>query len=136
MKFYLLKGGVVGYIYSLFSKEAPNLLTEKSLFRPMLIITGMWQTVGWGTIVYLAAISSISPSLYESAALDGANRLQRIWHITLPSIIPVITILFILRLGAVLNAGFDQIFNLYNPLVYEVADIIDTYVYPAYYRRF
>jgi putative aldouronate transport system permease protein len=95
----------------------------------MLIVTGIWKEVGWGTVIYLAAISSISPSLYESAEIDGAKRLQKIIYITLPSLIPVITILFILRLGRILNAGFDQIFNLYNPVVYKVADIIDTYVY-------
>ena len=121
--------GIVGYFYSLIGQEAPNLLTNPRLFRPMLIATGIWQSVGWGTIVYLAAISSIDPSMYESAAMDGANRLQQAVHITLPSLAPVITILFILRLGQILNAGFDQIFNMYNPLVYEVADIIDTYVY-------
>jgi putative aldouronate transport system permease protein len=95
----------------------------------MLIISGIWQSIGWGTIVYLAAITSIDPGLYESAAIDGANRFQRAAFITIPSLYPVMTILFILRLGAVLNAGFDQIFNLYNPIVYEVSDIIDTYVY-------
>lgn len=121
--------GIIGYFYSLIGQEAPNLLTNPRLFRPMLIATGIWQSVGWGTIVYLAAISSIDPSMYESAAMDGANRFQQAVHITLPSLAPVITILFILRLGQILNAGFDQIFNMYNPLVYEVADIIDTYVY-------
>ena len=95
----------------------------------MLISTGIWQGVGWGSIIYLAAMSSIDPELYESAAIDGASRLQAAWHITVPSLLYVMVILFILQLGQLLNAGFDQIFNLYNPLVYEVADIIDTYVY-------
>jgi putative aldouronate transport system permease protein len=121
--------GIVGYIYTLLGREAPNLLINKRLFRPMLILTGIWKDVGWGTVMDLAAFSSIDPGLYESAAIDGATRFQRAIFITIPSIIPVITILFILSLGAILNAGFDQIFNLYTPLVYEVADIIDTYVY-------
>lgn len=121
--------GIVPYISKLFGTEAPNLLISLRFFRPMLIVTGIWKEVGWGTVIYLAAISSISPSLYESAEIDGAKRLQKIIYITLPSLIPVITILFILRLGRILNAGFDQIFNLYNPVVYKVADIIDTYVY-------
>ena len=85
--------------------------------------------VGWGSIIYLAAISSIDPQLYEAAALDGAGRIQRIRHITLPSIVHVIVILFLLRIGDIMEAGFDQIFNLYNPLVYSVGDIIDTYVF-------
>jgi putative aldouronate transport system permease protein len=121
--------GIVGYIYTLLGREPPNLLTNARFFVPMLIGTGIWKEVGWGTVIYLAAISGIDPELYESASIDGANRFRRALHITFPSILPVVTILFILSLGGILNAGFDQIFNLYNPLVYEVADIIDTYVY-------
>lgn len=121
--------GIVGYLFTLFGREPPNLLASTRWFRPMMIITDVWKEVGWGTIIYLAAISSIGPELYESAVIDGANRFQRAVHITIPSIIPAITILFILRLGGILDAGFDQIFNFYSPLVYEVGDIIDTYVY-------
>ena len=121
--------GIVGYVYSLVGVTPPNFLTSPAHFRSILIITGIWQGVGWGTVVYLAALSGIDPALYESAAIDGANRFQMALRITIPSLIPVMTILFILRLGRVLNAGFDQILNLYNPLVYEVADIIDTYVF-------
>jgi putative aldouronate transport system permease protein len=121
--------GIVGYIYSLLGEPAPNILTSTQLFRPLLVVTYVWQSVGWGSIIYLAAMSGIDPELYESAAIDGANRFQQALRITVPSLIPVITILFILRLGQILNAGFDQIFNLYNPMVYPVADIIDTYVY-------
>lgn len=121
--------GPLGYLFSLMGRPAPNLLIDTRFFRPMLIVTGIWQSVGWGTIVYLAALTGIDPSLYESAAVDGANRFQMAMKITLPSLVPVMTVLFILRLGQILNAGFDQIFNLYNPLVYEVADILDTAVY-------
>ena len=121
--------GLIGWIWALFGKEAPLILTSLTAFRPMLIISGIWQGVGWGTIVYLAALTGIDPQLYESAAVDGANRFRMAIHITLPSLVPVMTVLFILRLGGILNAGFDQIFNLYNPLVYEVADILDTYIY-------
>lgn len=121
--------GIIAHIYRLFGSQAPNFLTSKQYFRPMLIFTGVWQGVGWGTIIYLASISSIDPGLYESASIDGANRLQRAVYITIPSLVPIMVILFILQLGRILNAGFDQIFNLYNPLVYKVADIIDTYVY-------
>jgi len=121
--------GIVGYVYRLLGRDAPNLLMSTRLFRPLLIMTAVWKEVGWGTVIYLAAISSVNPELYESASIDGANRLRKAMAITLPSIIPVITILFILRIGSILNAGFDQIFNLANPIVYEVGDIIDTYSY-------
>ena len=121
--------GPVGYIYTLLGKEPVNWLIFEPTFRGLLVVTGVWKGVGWGAIVYLAALSSIDPSLYESAAIDGTNRFQRAIHITLPSLIPVITILFILNLGNLINAGFDQIFNLYNPLVYSVADVLDTYIY-------
>ena len=104
-------------------------LGNKTTFVPTIIATHIWQTVGWGSIIYLAAIAGISPELYESAMLDGATRMQRIRYITFPSILPTVTVLFILSMGSILNAGFDQIFNLYNEAVYAVADIIDTYVY-------
>ena len=121
--------GIVSYVFSLLQQDAPLLLTNSQWFRPILISTGIWRDVGWGTVIYLAAISSVDPGLYESASIDGANRLQKMVHITVPSIAPAITIIFILSLGNIMEAGFDQVFNLYNPLVYEVADIIDTYVY-------
>jgi putative aldouronate transport system permease protein len=104
-------------------------LTNEALFVPILIASAIWRGVGWGSIVYLSAITGIDPQLYEAAEIDGAGRIQRMYHITVPSIVPVIVILFLLRVGNVLDAGFDQIFNLYNPLVYSVSDIIDTYVY-------
>lgn len=88
--------------------------------------------MGWGTIIYLAAIAGINPSLYEAASIDGANRLQRMWHITWPGLKSTVAILFILNVGAMMSSGgggFDQIFNLYNPAVYEKADILDTYIY-------
>jgi putative aldouronate transport system permease protein len=121
--------GLIGWIYNLFDKQAPLLLTDKNAFVPLLIITGIWKEVGWSAVIYLASLSSIDPGLYESASIDGANRLQKAFYITLPSLIPVMIILFILSLGRIMNAGFDQVFNLYNPVVYKVADIIDTYVY-------
>lgn len=98
-------------------------------YVPTLIATDVWAGVGWGTIIYLAAISGISPELYESAVLDGATRFQKTIYITIPSIAPTIVVLFIMRMGSILNGGFDQIFNTYNDAVLSVADIIDTYVY-------
>ncbi|HHW30561.1 MAG TPA: sugar ABC transporter permease [Clostridiaceae bacterium] len=121
--------GVVNYIITLFGGDPIHFLAEPKYFRSVLVITHIWQTMGWNSIVYLAAISSISTEQFDSAYIDGANRFQIIRYITIPSIASVITVLFILGLGNILNAGFDQIINLYNPVVYNVADILDTYVY-------
>ena len=121
--------GIIGYLYTVLGRDAPLLLTNQNVFRPILIATDVWKEAGWGSVIYLAAISSIDPTMYDVARIDGAGRVRQATAITLPSLLPVITILFILRLSYILDAGFEQIFNLYNPLVYEVADIIDTYVY-------
>lgn len=104
-------------------------LASNTWFRPLLIATDVWKSYGYGTIIYLAALTAINPALYESAAMDGANRFKQMIHITLPGILPTIVLLATLNLGSVLNAGFDQVFNLYNPIVYQTGDIIDTYVY-------
>lgn len=95
----------------------------------MYVISGIWQGAGWGSIIYLAAISGIDPELYEAARMDGAGRFRQIWHITLPCIKPTIAILLILRVGGMINVGFDHIYNLMNPAVLDVADVISTYVY-------
>lgn len=123
------QSGPIAQIAVWMGRPPPEVLITGSLFRPMLIITEIWKEMGWQSVIYLAALASIDPELYEAATVDGANRVQRAIHVTLPSLVPVITILAILRIGNLLNAGFDQIFNLYNPLVYEVADIVDTFVY-------
>ncbi|MDF2926563.1 MAG: protein lplB [Paenibacillaceae bacterium] len=104
-------------------------LGDPHYFRFTLVISSIWKEIGWGTIIYLAALSGIDPHLYEAARMDGAGRLKQTIHITLPSMMSVIAILFIFKTGSILSAGFDQIFNLYNPAVYSVADILDTYVY-------
>ena len=121
--------GIVNYIISAFGGESIYFLTEPAYFRTILVATSIWQGVGWGSIIYLAAISSIDAEQFDSAFIDGANRFKIIRYITLPSIIPIIIILFTLNLGHILNAGFDQVLNLYNPMVYKVGDILDTYVY-------
>ena len=121
--------GPIAHLFTLAGLEPVSWLTYKPTFRGVLVVTGIWQGVGWGSIVYLAALSSIDPSLYETASIDGANRLQQAIRITVPSLLPVMTILFLLNVSQILNAGFEQIFNLYNPSVYEVADVIDTYIY-------
>ena len=104
-------------------------LGDNTYFRGTLIVTDIWKGMGWGSVLYLATISGIDTSLYEAAVMDGASRMQRMWYITMPSLVPTISILLILNVGGILDAGFDQIFNMYNEAVYETADIIDTYVY-------
>ncbi|MDF2671607.1 MAG: protein lplB [Paenibacillus sp.] len=104
-------------------------LGDNSWFPYTIVISNEWKEFGFSTIVYLAALSSVDPALYESAVIDGAGRWRQTWHITLPGIRPVIVLLMTLSLGQVLNAGFEQIFNLYSPFVYESGDIIDTMVY-------
>ena len=110
--------------------ETPILFLQRpGTFLAIVLVSDVWKGVGWGSIIYLAAISGIDPALYESAQIDGAGRLQQMRFITLPSITFVIVIMFLLQLGNILELGFDQIFNLYHPLVYDVGDIIGTYVY-------
>ena len=121
--------GVVNYVLIMLGLEPVNFMIEPGFFRPMIVAANIWKDVGWGSIIYLAAISSIDPQLYEAATVDGAGRFRQAISITLPSLAPVIVILFILRVGFLMNAGFEEIFNLYNPITYEVGDIIDTYVY-------
>lgn len=104
-------------------------LADPKWFRTTLVLTSIWKGVGWGSIIYLASLTSIDPNLYEAATVDGAGRFRRIWHIALPGITPVITILFILEMGKIIDDNFDQIFNLYNPAVYSVGDVISTYIY-------
>jgi putative aldouronate transport system permease protein len=121
--------GPLAYIRHLMGLQPIVYLVSKQYFIPIVIISSIWKGVGWGTIIYLATMSNINPELYESADIDGASRFKKAIYITVPSLTPVMTILLILNMGSILNAGFDQIFNLYNEMVYEVADIIDTYVY-------
>ena len=109
--------------------EPLRVLGNPAAFRPLVYATAVWKGAGWGTIIYLAAIAGINPELYESAYIDGAGRWQRMRFITLPSLAYAVFILLILDIGYLMEAGFDQIFNLYNPPTYPVGDIIDTYVY-------
>ena len=104
-------------------------LTSPDRFRSILVLSDIWQNLGWGAIIYLAAIAGIDPTLYEAARVDGASRMRLIWHITLPGIRNVFILLLILRIGHILDAGFEQIYILYNPQVYRVADILDTWVF-------
>ena len=123
--------GPINQLMEAFGGNPINFFGEPSLFQPLVIGTDIWKGFGYNTVVYLAAILGVDQSLYEAAAADGAGRFKRIWHITLPGIRTTVALLAILSLGNVLNAGFDQIYNLYNPLVYSTGDIIDTWVYRA-----
>lgn len=123
------KEGLINQFLGIFGAEPVFFLENKYAFLGVLIGTDVWKNFGYNTVVYLAAITGIDETLYEAAKIDGANRFQQIWNVTLPGIAPIVVLMMIMNLGNVLNAGFEQIFNLYNPLVYETADIIDTFVY-------
>ncbi len=124
-----MQRGVVPYVMQLLGMEPYPILTTPETFRALIIVVTIWQSVGWGTIVYLAALSGVDIQLYESAAIDGTNRWQNVIHITIPALVPVITILFLLGVGNILEFGFDPIFNLYNSNVYEKVDVFETLVY-------
>lgn len=121
--------GLFNHIIKAFGGEPISFLTSKEHFRSILVISDVYKEMGWGTIIYLAAMTGVNPDLYEASRMDGANKFKQMWHVTLPSIRPVILIMLILSLGNILEAGFLQIYLLYSPLVYDVADVIDTYVY-------
>ena len=123
------QGGAINEIIKFFGGTPIFFLGDTRYFVGTVIVTRLWKSVSWGTIIYLAAIAGINQEMYESAMLDGATRFQRIWYVTLPSLMPTIVMLTIMSLANILSAGFDQIFNMYNQAVYPVADIIDTYVY-------
>ena len=121
--------GIVNRVISTVGIEPIFFMGDPKWFRITLVLTDVWKTFGFGTVIYLAAITSIDPTLYEVASIDGAGRLQKAWHITLPGISMVVVLLMVLNLGNILNAGFEQVFNLYSPLVYSTGDILDTFVY-------
>ena len=123
-----LDGIVNGFLQSI-GIEPIFFLGEAGIFRQLIVVSDVWKEFGFGMIVYLAAITNIDQSLYEAAEMDGANRWKQTLHITIPSILPMIIVMATLSLGNVLNAGFDQIYNLYSPLTYSTGDVIDTYVY-------
>lgn len=112
-----------------FGIEPILFLASNDWFREIIVVSDVWKGFGYGAIVYLAALTAIDPGLYEASSIDGANRFKQLLHITIPGILPTIMLISALNLGNILNAGFDQIFALYNPIVYETGDVIDTYVY-------
>ncbi len=121
--------GIVNQLLGHIGIEPIFFLGDRFWFPITMIVTEIWKGFGFGTVIYLAALTNIDPTLYESSIMDGANRWKQTLHITLPGILPIVTLMTVLSLGNVLNAGFDQIFNLYSPQVYKTGDIIDTFVY-------
>lgn len=121
--------GPVNAILSSFGINPIMFMASNQWFRPLMIITESWKEFGYGSIIYLAAFTSIDPGLYEAASIDGAGRWKQLIHVTIPGILPMIILMTTMSLPNILNAGFDQIYNLYNPLVYETGDILDTFVY-------
>lgn len=121
--------GPINALVALFGGQRTMWMAQKETFRGLLVITDIWKGFGWASIIYFASLSAIDPQQYEAAAIDGAGRIRRIFYVTLPNLVPIITIQLILSMSGILNAGFDQIFNMTNPAVASVSDIIDTYVY-------
>ncbi len=123
--------GVITSVLGLFGVAPINMLQEAKLFVPIYVISGIWQEIGWGSIIYLAALAGVDQELYEAASIDGAGRLRQTWSITLPSIMPTIVTMFILKLGSIMNVGFEKIILLYDPMTYSTADVISSFVYRA-----
>ena len=126
-----MDGGIINDLLVYFGYQKINFLLSPEWFRPMYIIQVIWREAGWGTIIYLAAMAAIDPQLYEAAGIDGASRMRQIWHITLPAIRSVIVVLLILKIGDILELGFEHVYLLLNAMNRSVAEIIDTYVYTA-----
>lgn len=123
------KTGIINTLLMHLGIDPVIFMGSNTWFRPIVVLTDVWKGFGYNSIIFLSALAGIDPTLYEASAIDGATRSKQLWYITLPSIMTTVVLVGTLSLGNVLNAGFDQIFNLYNPLVYRTGDIIDTYVY-------
>lgn len=121
--------GLVTALFSTVGIEMPDVLSSPDSFRSVLILTDIWKESGWMTVIYVASMAAIEVQLYEAATVDGAGRWSQMWHVTLPGIRNTIAIMFILTLGQILTWGFDQVYNFYNPLVYDAGDILDTYIF-------
>lgn len=122
-------GGLINNLLGTFGIGPINFMNEPGMFRGIYVLSEIWQHIGWETIIYLAALTAIDPQLYEAADMDGASRMRKIWHVTLPGISPAIVITLILNIGKVLEIGFEKVFLMQNPAIYDTADIISTYVY-------
>lgn len=121
--------GLISVILSWFGVPAETMLLNPDRFRALYVGSDLWQTVGWNSIIYLAALSGVDPTLYDAASVDGAGRFRKVLHVTIPAILPTIIIMFILRIGQFMSVGYDKILLLYNSSIYETADVISTFVY-------
>lgn len=121
--------GPVNLFLKMLGQKEIYFMADPKVFRSMVVVTSIWKSIGWNSIVYLAAITGISPELYEAAIIDGATRFQKIWYITLPELAPVVSIMFIFAVGGIINDDFEQIYNMLNPAVSNVGNVISTYVY-------
>lgn len=121
--------GIITSFVSMFTEEKGSLLNHSEYFVPIYVISGIWQNLGWNSIIYLAALSGVDPSLYEAAKMDGAGRFRQTVHVTIPGIMGTIVIMLLLNIGGLLNVGYEKIILLYNESIYETADVISTYVY-------
>ena len=126
---FVAEDGLISNFVSIFTGTKENLLNNPACFVPIYVISDICQGVGWGSIIYLAALLSIDTSLYEAATIDGAGKFKQVIHVTIPGIMPTIIILFILRMGGILGVGYEKIILLYNPLIYDTADVISTFTY-------
>lgn len=129
IKVFVDSDGIIGSVVARITGDQSSLLMQADKFVPIYIISGIWQTLGWDSIVYLAALSGVDPTYYEAADIDGAGRFRKMISVTLPAIAPTIITMLILRLGKVMTVGFEKIILLYNPTIYETSDVISTYVY-------
>ena len=126
---FLSATGAMNQLLGLFGMEPVLFLLDNKLFKPVLIVTDIWKSFGWGTIIYMAALTGVDPNLYEAAAIDGAGRWKQTLHVTFPGILSTVVLKMTLSLGDVLNAGFDQVYNLMSPVTMQSGDILDTLIY-------
>ncbi|MEA4890706.1 MAG: ABC transporter permease subunit [Clostridiaceae bacterium] len=126
---FVTPAGIVNSVINFFTGNTINFMIKPEWFRTLYVVSGIWQSAGWGSIIYLAALSGVDPSLNEAASVDGASKIQQILHISIPCILPTIIIMLILNLGSILSIGYEKIILMYNTSTYETADVINTYVY-------
>lgn len=129
IKEFTMDSGIINDFLSLFGFDRVTMLNEKQYFVPIYVISNIWQQIGWDSIIYLAALTGVSKELYEAAELDGAGKLKQVFYVTLPGILPTIITMLLLKIGNILNVGYEKVILLYNEATYETADVISSYVY-------
>ena len=121
--------GIFGHIATMFGLTPVNILGDEKYFRTVYVTSEIWQYIGWNSILFMSALTTINPELFEAARIDGASRIKQIWHVSLPGIVPTIAILLVLRIGSLMSVSFEKIILLYNPVIYETSDVISSFVY-------